>query len=179
MDAVGAGTPYPVIGARGEVDGFRRIARPTIPEGGLRTVAGGVRTLAMAAGARRGRPTGDGKVHTAAGSIRSRLGRSPRYPRPGLLIGYRLWPLEGPPQSVAIDLRSCWLASAHRLIGAERAEAVATQRGIFDWPALLSHAGAAKSSIGAEEVVVRLALPQVLGLSAYATKMGRSLDPAR
>ena len=33
---------------------------------------------------------------------------------------------------------------------------------IIDWPAFLSLAGAAKSSIGAEEAVVRLALPHVL-----------------
>src|SRR3984893_7610961 len=48
------------------------------------------------------------------------------------------------------------------LINTERPDAVIAQCGIFDRPALLSHAGAAKSSIGGEEMVVRLALPHVL-----------------
>jgi len=112
--AVGAGTPYPVIGARGEVDGFRRIARPTIPEGGLRTVAGGVRTLAMAAGARRGRPTGDGKVHTAAGAIRSQLGRSPSYLGRGFLSAIGRGPLKA---RLSRSLSICVLVGWRQRIG--------------------------------------------------------------
>src|ERR1700732_4523635 len=48
------------------------------------------------------------------------------------------------------------------LINTEGPDAVITQRRIFDRAAFLSHAGAAKSSIGGEEVVVSLALPHVL-----------------
>jgi hypothetical protein len=60
-----------------EENGLHRIVRPTIPEGGVRTVAGGVRKLAVAAGARRWTPTADGEVHTAAESIRSRWVETP------------------------------------------------------------------------------------------------------
>jgi hypothetical protein len=48
------------------------------------------------------------------------------------------------------------------LINTEGPDAVITQCRIFDRAAFLSHAGAAKSSIGGEEAVVRLALPHVL-----------------
>jgi hypothetical protein len=67
------------------------------------------------------------------------------------------------------------------LINTEGPDAVITQCGIFDWPALLSHAGAAKSSIGAEEVVVRLALPHVLcrGLVPFSVRVRLIQDRSR
>jgi hypothetical protein len=48
------------------------------------------------------------------------------------------------------------------LINTEGPDAVIAQCGIFDRPAFLSHAGAAKRSIGGEEMIVRLAFPHVL-----------------
>src|SRR6202023_1551516 len=50
----------------------------------------------------------------------------------------------------------------HRLISAEGGDAAATQPGISDRPAFLSHAVGAEVAIGAEQVVVLLALPYVL-----------------
>ena len=78
----------PAIGASGE-DGFRHIARPTIPEGGLHTVAGGVRTLAMAtltvqqragadARARQLRSIGQDNLTSPRNSAHSELGVPPK-----------------------------------------------------------------------------------------------------
>src|ERR1700736_351654 len=50
----------------------------------------------------------------------------------------------------------------HRLISAEGGDAAATQPGISDRPTFFSHAVGSEVAIGAEQVVVLVALPYVL-----------------
>jgi hypothetical protein len=67
------------------------------------------------------------------------------------------------------------------LINTERTNAVIAQCGIFDRPAFFSHAGATKSSIGGEKVVVSLALPHVLcrGLVPFSVRVRLIQDRSR
>src|SRR5215813_11322765 len=86
--AVGAGTQSPVIGAGGEGDGFRRIARRAaimadgVPIGGgevpimaagMDTVGGEAPTVLTATGARSHIPIENGEAPPGVGVIRSRL----------------------------------------------------------------------------------------------------------
>jgi hypothetical protein len=59
-------------------------------------------------------------------------------------------------------VRSRRAGVSYRVLGAERADAVTMQRGIFDWPAFLSQVVPPNISISAEIMVMSLALLRVL-----------------